>query len=200
MGAYGWRHEHWVSIFYPENIPLGEQDEDWLLTYYSNEFDTVLVPAAYWCTEKKVDCENWLDDVHEDFQFYIECHARIFECLSVSDWVENIIKLKLQLRGVVILDGDTELDMGLLSRLLDSSNITIIGEGSNPIWRQNDHKLSSFAVIENELSDLRQVRAIVEDFVDSNGDGSPATVIIDHADLSAGNLAKFRLMIEIMGY
>ncbi len=200
VGACGWRHEHWFSTFYPDDIPLVGQGEDWLLTYYSNEFDTVLVPAAYWCTKEKVDCDSWLDDVHEDFQFYVECHARIFEYSSVSDWVNNLTKLKPQLRGVVILDGDSDLDMGLLSRLLDSFNIAIIGEGSNNIWRQNDHKFSNFAVIENKLLDLRQVRVIVEDFVDSNGDKSPATIIIDHAELKAGDLAKFRSMVEIMGY
>ena len=200
VGAYGWRHEHWFSTFYPDDIPLGELDEDWLLTYYSNEFGTVMVPAAYWCMEEKVDCEIWLDDVHEDFQFYVECHASIFECLSMSDWVKNIIKLKPQLGGVVILDRDSRLDIGLLSGLLDSSNITILGQGSNNVWRQNDHKLSSFAVIENELSDLRQARDIVEDFISSSGASPQATIIVDHATLQAGDLAKFRSMLEIMGH
>ena len=200
VGACGWRHKHWFSTFYPDDIPLGEPDEDWLLTYYSNEFDTVLVPAAYWCTEEKVDCKNWLEDVHEDFQFYVECHASIFEYISVSDWVENIIQLKPQLGGVVVVDGDAELDTGLLCRLLETSNVAILGKGPNNIWRQNDRKLSNFAVIEDELSNFRQARVIVEDFVGSSGDAPQATIIVDHAALQAGDLAKFRSMLEIMGH
>ena len=200
VGAYGWRHERWFSTFYPDDIPLGEKDEDWLLTYYSNEFDAVLVPAAYWCAEEKVNCESWLDDVHEDFQFYVECHCQIFEWLSMSDWVKNVIQLKPQLRGVVVLEGAGELDMDLLSRLLDLSHITLLSEGSNNIWRQNDRKFSCFSIIENTLSDLRLAREVVEDFVGSSGAESPATIIIDDAELRASDLAKFRSMLEIMGH
>ncbi|VAW50835.1 hypothetical protein MNBD_GAMMA06-453, partial [hydrothermal vent metagenome] len=53
-GAYGWRQKHWSNSFYPEDLPA---EDDWRLTYYSNEFDVVLVPADYWQAGKINTCE-----------------------------------------------------------------------------------------------------------------------------------------------
>ena len=71
LGAYGWRQPHWDNGFYPEDLPVDGPD-DWRLTYYSNEFNTVLVPADYWQTSEKADCGIWLDAVHDEFQFFVE--------------------------------------------------------------------------------------------------------------------------------
>ena len=200
VGAYGWRHKHWRNTFYPDEIPDEGQGEDWLLTYYSNEFDTVLVPADYWCAEEKVNCESWLEDVHDDFQFFVECHPSIFECISVSDWVENLKKLNSQLCGLVVLDEDSWVGNTQLSRFLDSSDIAILGAKSKKIWRQNNHQSSSFAYVEYDLTDLRQARSIVEEYMDSCVDESLATIIVKHKQLQASDLAKFRSVLEIMGH
>lgn len=67
VGAWGWKHPEWEKdVFYPDDLPA-----DWQLSYYSNEFDVVVVPAAYWFAEGYGD-EDWLDDVADDFAFYIE--------------------------------------------------------------------------------------------------------------------------------
>jgi len=67
IGAWGWKHPEWEKdVFYPDDLPA-----DWQLSYYSNEFDLVAVPASYWSTEGYGD-EEWLDDVDDDFVFYIE--------------------------------------------------------------------------------------------------------------------------------
>ena len=200
LGAYGWRHKHWLNTFYPDDLPDDGQGEDWLLTYYSNEFDTVLVPADYWCAKEKVDCENWLEDVHEDFQFFVECHPSIFDCISVSDWVENLKKLKPQLSGVVVLDEDVWVENTQLNRLLGSSEMTIWGAKSKKIWRQNNNQFSSFAYIEYDLTDLRQARGLVEEYIGSGGNESQAAIIVSHKQLQAGDLTKFRSVLEIMGY
>jgi len=46
LGAYGWRHGRWSGTFYPDDLPMAD-DEDWRLAYYSNEFNAVMVPADY---------------------------------------------------------------------------------------------------------------------------------------------------------
>lgn len=67
VGAWGWKHPEWEKdVFYPDDLPV-----DWQLSYYSNEFDVVVVPATYWGVEG-YDEEDWLDDVEDDFGFYIE--------------------------------------------------------------------------------------------------------------------------------
>ena len=54
-GAYGWRHKHWLESFYPEDLPVNGS-EDWRLSYYSNEFNTVMVPCDYWKSGESIDC------------------------------------------------------------------------------------------------------------------------------------------------
>jgi len=201
VGAYGWRHKHWLNTFYPDDIPDEVQGEDWLLTYYSNEFDTVLVPAEYWRGKEKVDCASWLEDVHEDFLFFVEYHPSMFDCISVSDWVKNLNKLKPQLCGIVVLDEGSWVENAQLSHLLESSGMDIWGVGSNGIWRQDKHQSSSFAYVEYELTNLRQARSLVDEYVDScSDDKSQATIIVHHEQLQASDLAKFRSVLEIMGH
>jgi len=66
-GSWGWRHPEWENdVFYPDDLP-----SDWRLSYYSNEFDLVVVPAEYW-TEDGYWEDDWLDDVAERFVFYID--------------------------------------------------------------------------------------------------------------------------------
>ncbi|MDH5516631.1 MAG: hypothetical protein OEY36_02270 [Gammaproteobacteria bacterium] len=67
VGSWGWRHPEWEKdVFYPDDLPA-----DWQLSYYANEFDLVVVPASYWGADGYTD-EDWLDDVEEDFVFYID--------------------------------------------------------------------------------------------------------------------------------
>ncbi|MCW9012651.1 MAG: DUF72 domain-containing protein [Gammaproteobacteria bacterium] len=67
VGAYGWRHERWLNNFYPDDLP-----PDWQLGFYANEFSAVLIPAHYWLDDD-CDAEQWLNEVYEQFRFYVEC-------------------------------------------------------------------------------------------------------------------------------
>ena len=67
IGAVDWRHPGWVGGFYPDSLP-----EDWWLTYYSNEFDCVLVPAAVW---RAAAPEQWCRDTPDEFRFYLRLGA-----------------------------------------------------------------------------------------------------------------------------
>ena len=65
--ARGWEYACWSGGFYPEDLP-----DEWRLTYYANEFRGVLVPAERWQSANEEVLLEWIDDVHEDFLFYIE--------------------------------------------------------------------------------------------------------------------------------
>ena len=67
------------------------------------------------------------------------------------------------------------------------------------VWRVDRPEPSNFAFIENDLTDLRLVKTMVEDFV-SQLENKPATIIVDHPGLQASDLSKCRSMLEIMGY
>ena len=108
IGAYGWRHSHWLNDFYPDDMPVAGE-EDWRLAYYSNEFNTVLVPADYWQSQSEqaqaVDCECWLDDVNDEFQFFVECHGGMFEHVSSDEMIKQLEILQPQLSALVFLEG-----------------------------------------------------------------------------------------------
>ena len=67
IGARGWEHAAWQGSFYPDDLP-----EDWRLSYYANEFQTVLVPESDWINAEVDVIEQWLDDTNENFVFYFE--------------------------------------------------------------------------------------------------------------------------------
>jgi hypothetical protein len=213
LGAYGWLHTHWLVSFYPEDLP-----QDWQLGYYSNEFNTVLVPADYWQNMPPGECEQWLDDVHPDFEFYIECHSRMFESVSLDDLTRALSLLKPQLSALVFLDEQkmSEAVKRQFDVLVDRLELEVIGYGYAPgaqmIWRSGSYPAempelppdSSFAFIEDELLDMRSARALIQPFTerlsDAVAESATAAMIIHHPQLQAANLAKFRSVLEIMGH
>lgn len=195
LGAYGWMHAQWNDVFYPEDLPL-----DWQLSYYSNEFNTVLVPASYWAKERGVNnqksgqktdqtftCDDWLDSVHDKFQFYVECSAAMFDDDSMPDFKKSLHVLQPQLAGLVFFDGITTLSTSVsapsqasvkkeLTNLAKELGVAVF---SGDVCRQ-DHQAIYFqaaeyssmqnqrpglALIENDLLDLRAAKEIVEDYV-----------------------------------
>ncbi len=192
-GAYGWRHRHWSGTFYPPELPV-DDDEDWRLSYYSNEFNAVLVPADYWQGD---DCDNWLDSVHADFRFFVECHASLLEQLSPAGLSDALQRLQPQLSALVFLDKNPPMSPALKKifvQLADSLGVELLDMTVG---------CAHFAFIEDDLSDLRASRETVEQFAAQSQGGvasSEATIIVDHAQLRAGDLGKFRTMLEIMGF
>ncbi len=67
VGSRGWEHAQWLESYYPDDLP-----EDWRLDYYANEFGCVVLPAETWMTTDEDVIEQWLEDVEEDFMFFLE--------------------------------------------------------------------------------------------------------------------------------
>lgn len=212
LGAYGWLHPHWLNTFYPEDLP-----EDWRLGYYSNEFSTVLVPARYWQGLHVDVCQDWLDDVHPGFQFFIECNGSMFDMVSLADFTEAVQVLKPQLSGLVFLDEQQpETVTGQLASLRDELGVDIFAADHGPetqsIWRPDSSLVDEapgispgarFAFTEDDLTDLRASRARIEPFtmgLNDDVDTIEATLIVRHPQLQASDLAKFRSVLEIMGH
>lgn len=66
LAAYGWEGTQW-STFYPDEMP-----PEWRLEYYSNEFSSLVVPAADWAKASIDEASAWLEAVPEGFHFYWE--------------------------------------------------------------------------------------------------------------------------------
>jgi len=222
VGAYGWRHEHWLQAFYPEDLPVKKGD-DWRLCYYSNEFDAVLVPEDYWQTmgetEAITECEDWLESVHPDFQFFVECHSGMFDRISLANLTATLKILAPQLSGLVIRDTDQlssdEMKKPFikLADLLDvevicnttrySRQLTIWQAGESGRVQSSNKTISGFAFIDDELSDLRQTRVLIEQFashIKADMSSADATIIVHHPRLQANQLNRLRSVLDIMGY
>jgi hypothetical protein len=218
-GAYGWCHSAWLNGFYPDDLPVGKE-EDWRLAYYSNEFNTVLVPADYWLDESGrtqfVDCEQWLEDVNDDFQFNVECHASMFVQLSFDEIAGQLKKLQPKLSALIVPEDWSQVPKLLQGQFCDLADLLMVDvftdnrpEGTvldipvKNIWRQKGRHDSNLAVFDDDLTDLRLARTIVDDFMsqvsEMKQNNHEATIIVSHPELRAGDLSQFRTVLEIMG-
>lgn len=101
LGARGWRHDHWVGNFYPDDLP-----QDWWFSYYSNEFHSVLVPFEYLQTVPadgiRQTVQEWIDDTDESFKFFLELPWHI----ALEDLMQVLEPLTPQLGGVYLTEMD----------------------------------------------------------------------------------------------
>lgn len=74
-GACGWRHAGWAGSFYPDDLP-----PEWRLTYYANEFRTVLAPADY--IDGGEDLSAWCADTDPAFSFVCELAPTVGAALA----------------------------------------------------------------------------------------------------------------------
>ena len=102
VGARGWQFNQWQGAYYPEDLP-----DEWRFSYYSNEFNAVLVPAEYLNSYSIDDWVDWADDTGEDFSFYVELTSD----QHWNDINDKITALSMQLQGFVLtLKGKTDLE------------------------------------------------------------------------------------------
>ena len=107
VAARGWSHSSWYGNFYPDDLP-----EDWQLSYYSNEFSAVVVPASEWVGLDYVELERWVEDIPEGFHFYLEIEDLL------TDWEQTAGLLKPlgdQLGGILLRPLDVDADLATIS-------------------------------------------------------------------------------------
>jgi len=203
VGAYGWLHAHWQSVFYPDDMP-----PEWCLAYYSNEFNAVMVPADYWRKAEGFDCEQWLDDIHDEFRFYVECPVQVLSDDEMFNlFLQQLDYLSSHLAGVFLPKQVTKpVNLSRLQRISQQTILFcqagIVGLDTQVVWQEDfpENKVSAqLAIFEDDLTQLRRTRLNVEAFTKKNSVGRAQDIIIKHKTLSASNLMKFRSVIEIMG-
>ncbi len=107
IAARGWSHSCWHGNFYPDDLP-----EDWQLSYYSNEFSAVVVPASQWVGLDYVEFERWKEDVPERFLFYLE----VEDLLANWEQAAEIVKpLGDQLGGILLRPLEVEANLATIS-------------------------------------------------------------------------------------
>jgi len=94
VGARGWQFKEWGKEFYPDDLP-----QDWRFSYYSNEFNAVLIPYEYLSNYSLEDWQEWKEDTAKDFYFYVE----ISESAQWSNIKPYLQILGEQLIGVIVV-------------------------------------------------------------------------------------------------
>lgn len=165
VGACGWQHAHWQGTFYPDDMP-----GDWRLSYYANEFSTVLVPQACWLQRmKSQECseheDDWLD-VPESFRFYLalddEQYRTPLRDFMASDFVAS---MQGRVLGGVSTQADYDAQLGVA--------MIKVGEKDLRGWRQ---WLEQFESLSRPLN----------------------AVILTDPDLKIQPLFDFKALLELM--
>lgn len=180
LGAYGWQHEHWLKLFYPEDLP-----QDWRLGFYANEFIAVMVPADYWRDDYEV--EQWCDALATRFRFYLEypptVDAQTFvrRCLDFGSYLAGVIsevELAIDLPCPVYVLADRQQPVKLLQAV----------DGHSP----------ALALVELGDADLRQQRNWLDNLLLQSDD--LAALLITDKQLAIEKLQSFKTLIELMGF
>ena len=181
VGAYGWRHDHWRQSFYDEALP-----EDWQLTFYANEFSTLLVPSSYLAEARNI--EQWCDDVSESFRFYIEWPQSIE---SADALLEELAAMGDKLAGIVV-SSDIELDINCpLYHCQKSHSCT-------DVWHPEHPVRADLALFSIDQADLRQQRSWLESYVEDS-EGQCRAILLSDRLLDINKLRELKTLIELKG-
>lgn len=100
LAGYGWMPADWRVSFFPDDLPSG-----WHVSYYANEFKSVLLDAQCWGGSPLNEAAYWLDEVGSGFSFYVEI-TRDLLCSAHWPQVGQAVGevLAAQVGGLVVAD------------------------------------------------------------------------------------------------
>lgn len=113
VAARSWAHPSWLGSYYPDDLP-----DDWQLSFYSNEFRAIVIPASEWIGTDPVEIERWIDDTHEEFIFFLEVEDPLTDWHDVN---ERTSCLGNQLGGFLLRPREADADLSILAASLASA-------------------------------------------------------------------------------
>lgn len=117
LGLLGWSDGFRRSGFFPDDLP-----SEWRLTYLSNELDCVAVPAEALHGLNSEMVEEWAEDTHDQFGFYLflaDCNPRQGEQrYRFRGLLQQLEPLGDQLVGILVGADCMASDIALLQRVL----------------------------------------------------------------------------------
>ncbi len=143
VAACGWRYPAWKESFYPEGLPV-----DWQLSYYSNEFRAVVVPAEEWAKADAREVARWQEDTDKAFRFF-------FEVVDLrNNWMDFQAVMALlagQIGGILLrpthCDSDlTQLELSL-QRARQLAPVTVILPPGLTLSDAGQHRLLDYGVV-----------------------------------------------------
>ena len=175
LGVRGWRHAHWMHSYYPDDLP-----EDWQLSYYANEFSSVLVPASYFVEAH--DVAQWLEDVPDSFRFYFELPA---DPAALNSFSQDCDIAGHQLAGIILSD----------TRALP---VELPLYTPQNLWRPGQALTSDVALLAINEADLKTQRQWLQSFA-GQCKGNCSAVLVSDERPDMGKLRQLRTLIELLG-
>jgi len=183
IGAVGWQHAGWHQGFYPDDLP-----EDWQLSYYANEFSTVLVPADYW--QGDGDADELLEQVPDSFLFYLQCSDEPGACEALLAVGEQ---LGAQFGGLLTRQ---PLASPAIGNIYSSA---AADDSEQAIWTPGNQARSGIGVLSLGDADIKTWRHWLEQFARCSG-GNLAALLVSDDEVSMPQLQQLKTLVELMGF
>jgi hypothetical protein len=204
-------HPGWNATFYPPEMP-----EDWRLSYYANEFRAVLLPFEALRDSSAQDVRSWGEAARPDFKFALELRphpaidelavkaaplaGRIVAILirgaagrGVSPaFVENCVRSFACVPVTLDLPAQPSLDPALLNRL----GAALYWPMSVAVACRGDCAMGRLSPV----SDLRALRAQIEDFLGYASDCPRAVLVAEGDSPDIELMSQARLIGEMLGH
>jgi len=85
IGTSGWSYDHWIGLFYPEDIKKNQ----WL-SYYSEHFSTVELNMSFYRYPFQNMLKGWRNKLPKDFKMTFKAHRQITHRKKFQDVKENL--------------------------------------------------------------------------------------------------------------
>lgn len=183
IGARGWQHAGWHEGFYPHDLP-----EDWQLSYYANEFSTVLVPADFW--QGEVAAGSLLDEVPDSFLFFLQCSTR---SASLDDLLAVGEQLGEQFGGVLMDAPPSTPGAGKIY------SYQAADDAEQGIWMPGNGAASGVGVVSLQHDDIKTWRHWLEQFQQAS-QGNLTALLVSDEEPSLAKLQQLKTLAELMGF
>lgn len=205
VGAFGWHSTGWEETFYPEDMP-----QDWRLDYYSQYFQTVLVPYSEWRNWTATTIEELVASLEEAVFYWVFDLPESLD--SETDKTLRQIKAHFQASAYGILyHGFKRLPEELTSiyqvtYLADESTF----EANDPqagglewMWRQNGLVLwgAPLGYVSDLPDDGRAQADLLRKFMASLPESCQAGLfLVGNPHLDMAQLKNLKVVAELLGY
>jgi len=221
IGARGWNHAAWQDTYYPDDLP-----EDWRLSYYANDYSTVLVPENEWVNANKEDIKQWLNDTDEEFIFFFETAINTLESQVVQEKLAQLNKITKQIGGLLITHvnenpsasllnlrhtlsftlpinidfHDSQLDISTQQHILDNLN-------ADPCWNASqstdinpvEFKCLNFGLIDtNQALTHKQLKNFLDHFGSQVNSKCQTTLFLTGQTPDINNLRDIKVIKELI--
>ncbi|HLV81097.1 MAG TPA: DUF72 domain-containing protein [Chthonomonadaceae bacterium] len=95
IGTSGWVYKHWQGLFYPSELPAGQQ-----LAFYAGHFSTVEINSSYYRLPEPSVFAAWRAQTPEGFLFAVKASRYLTHLKKLKDFEEPLQRLMNHASGL----------------------------------------------------------------------------------------------------